>query len=165
MGLADRSGGAPTSKGDPWGAGDLAGVQPGLETGVASGSTSGATIAVEVVYGAGPGQIDRSVLQLSPGASVQEALAASGVLGRCGLVMAIPASGPERDEPVPATGATAVTVGVWGREVTLTMRLRDRDRVELYRPLLVDPKEARRLRYRQQGERGRRAAKGARREG
>ena len=26
--------------------------------------------------------------------------------------------------------------------------LRDRDRVEIYRPLTVDPKEARRLRYR-----------------
>jgi len=31
----------------------------------------------------------------------------------------------------------------------LTDVLRDRDRVEVYRPLKVDPKEARRLRYRQ----------------
>jgi putative ubiquitin-RnfH superfamily antitoxin RatB of RatAB toxin-antitoxin module len=34
--------------------------------------------------------------------------------------------------------------------------LRNRDRVELYRPLKVDPKEARRQRYRGQGESGRR---------
>jgi putative ubiquitin-RnfH superfamily antitoxin RatB of RatAB toxin-antitoxin module len=31
--------------------------------------------------------------------------------------------------------------------------LRDRDRIEVYRPLTVDPKEARRLRYRASGER------------
>ena len=38
-------------------------------------------------------------------------------------------------------------VGVWGRKCDVTAVLRDRDRVELYRPLTVDPKEARRLRY------------------
>ena len=37
--------------------------------------------------------------------------------------------------------------GIWGRVQPLDTLLRDRDRVELYRPLLVDPKEARRLRY------------------
>ena len=40
-------------------------------------------------------------------------------------------------------------VGVWGRKQALRDALRDRDRVEVYRPLKVDPKEARRLRYRQ----------------
>jgi hypothetical protein len=33
--------------------------------------------------------------------------------------------------------------------------LRDRDRVEIYRPLAVDPKEARRLRYKRHLERPR----------
>jgi putative ubiquitin-RnfH superfamily antitoxin RatB of RatAB toxin-antitoxin module len=35
---------------------------------------------------------------------------------------------------------------VWGRRCALTQRLNDGDRVEIYRPLSVDPKQARRLR-------------------
>jgi putative ubiquitin-RnfH superfamily antitoxin RatB of RatAB toxin-antitoxin module len=37
--------------------------------------------------------------------------------------------------------------------VSADSTLRDRDRVELLRPLAVDPKEARRLRYRGQSDR------------
>jgi uncharacterized protein len=39
---------------------------------------------------------------------------------------------------------------VWGRVTPLDHVLRDGDRVEIYRPLTVDPKEARRLRYKRQ---------------
>ena len=39
-------------------------------------------------------------------------------------------------------------MGVWGRACEPGQVLRDRDRVECYRPLTVDPKEARRLRHR-----------------
>ncbi len=46
-------------------------------------------------------------------------------------------------------------VGIWGKVCTLDDPLRDRDRVELYRPLKVDPKEARRQRY--QSQRGQKA--------
>jgi putative ubiquitin-RnfH superfamily antitoxin RatB of RatAB toxin-antitoxin module len=42
---------------------------------------------------------------------------------------------------------------VWGRVVEPATVLHDLDRVELLRPLQVDPKEARRLRYRSQAER------------
>ena len=35
--------------------------------------------------------------------------------------------------------------GVWGRPVERSFRLREGDRVELYRPLAMDPREARRL--------------------
>ena len=38
--------------------------------------------------------------------------------------------------------------------------LRERDRVEVYRPLQVDPKEARRLRYRKAGQRGQAKVRG-----
>jgi putative ubiquitin-RnfH superfamily antitoxin RatB of RatAB toxin-antitoxin module len=44
-------------------------------------------------------------------------------------------------------------IGIWGRVKPLQTLLRDRDRIEVYRPLTVDPKEARRLRYRAAGER------------
>lgn len=44
-------------------------------------------------------------------------------------------------------------VGIWGRARPLDTVLRERDRIEVYRPLTVDPKEARRQRYARRGER------------
>jgi len=84
-----------------------------------------ATIRVEIVFSPGPGQVQRLTLDLPGGSSVAQALARSG--------WALPAE---------------VRVGVWGRPCGLDNKLRDRDRVEIYRPLRVDPKEARRQRYR-----------------
>lgn len=37
-------------------------------------------------------------------------------------------------------------VGIWSRVVPESQTLREGDRVELYRPLLIDPKEVRRAR-------------------
>lgn len=84
---------------------------------------------VEVVYCPAPGECDRVLLQLPEGACVGDALAASGLCQRHGL------------------SAGALEFGVWGRRQPPQAPLRERDRVELYRPLQVDPKEARRLRY------------------
>jgi uncharacterized protein len=44
-------------------------------------------------------------------------------------------------------------VGVWGRKAGLDHVLRQHDRVEIYRPLRVEPKLARRERFRKQGAR------------
>ncbi len=44
-------------------------------------------------------------------------------------------------------------VGIWGRKVPLSHILRDNDRIEIYRPLHVDPKVARRERFARQGAR------------
>ena len=52
---------------------------------------------------------------------------------------------------IPGGQMTTATIGVWGRKVPLTYILRDRDRVEVYRPLTVDPKVARRERFVGQG--------------
>ena len=41
--------------------------------------------------------------------------------------------------------------GVWGRKVPLSHVLKDGDRLELYRPLKVDPKLARKQRFQRQG--------------
>lgn len=90
------------------------------------------SIAVEVVYLPRPRETDRSELRLPVGAQVRDALRASGVLERHGLV------------------EDGLSVGIWCRASTLTAPLRDQDRVEVYRPLQVDPKEARRQRYRKQ---------------
>ncbi len=40
----------------------------------------------------------------------------------------------------------ADVIGIFGRIVAETARLRDGDRIELYRPLLADPKDSRRRR-------------------
>jgi putative ubiquitin-RnfH superfamily antitoxin RatB of RatAB toxin-antitoxin module len=88
---------------------------------------------IEVVYCPAPGQADLVQLQLQAGATLADALQASGLLQRHSLE---------------APGCT--TAGVWGRVQEPGVLLRDRDRVEIYRPLQVDPKEARRQRYRDQ---------------
>ena len=44
-------------------------------------------------------------------------------------------------------------LGIWGRVRPPETPLRERDRIEVYRPLTVDPMEARRLRYAKRGER------------
>ena len=84
---------------------------------------------IEVIYCPGPGRVDLRRLELQPGAVVADALRASGMLE----AHAEPAGGWR--------------TGIWGRVQDLQVRLRDRDRVELYRGLQVDPKEARRQRY------------------
>ncbi len=43
-------------------------------------------------------------------------------------------------------GAAPLSVGIWNRAVPLHQLVKDGDRIEIYRPLTVDPKEGRRLR-------------------
>ena len=47
-----------------------------------------------------------------------------------------------------------LTVGIWGRAARADQLLADNDRIEIYRPLRVDPKVARRERFKGQGSRG-----------
>ena len=83
---------------------------------------------VSVVYCA-PGCEDVCVVTLADGATVGDAIGASGVLVRR-----------------PEVASSPPDVGIWGRPCALTQRVEDGDRVEIYRPLTVDPKEARRVR-------------------
>lgn len=99
-----------------------------------------AVCTVEVAVGMAPRQVARRTLMLSTGATVRQALQDSGLLDQSG-------------GPTWALIASGVWfVGVWGRRADLDHVLRDRDRVEVYRGLKVDPKEARRVRYRVHGE-------------
>lgn len=93
-----------------------------------------AEIRVEVVFAAGPHQVDLRQLSLPQGATAADALRASGLAAGW-----------------PAEQLDALRLGCWGRVCDPGLVLRDRDRIELYRPLQVDPKEARRLRYRRDG--------------
>lgn len=62
----------------------------------------------------------------------------------------LPEGATVRDALV-ASGMKAPQVGIFGKRVSLDARVSDGDRVELYRPLSVDPKEARRRRARRSG--------------
>ena len=90
---------------------------------------------VEVVYCPAPGVDERVMLNLPAGATLADALDASGLPARHGL---------DRD---------VLRAGIWSRPSPAHTVLRERDRVEIYRPLTVDPKEARRLRYKRHKER------------
>lgn len=82
----------------------------------------------------------RVALELAPGARLSDALRAAAPVLQSG---GAPAT--HLDAPAPARWA----VGVHGRLRAPDWPLRDGDRVELYRPLEVDPKVARRRRARQ----------------
>lgn len=89
---------------------------------------SASKIRVEVVY-ALPGRQTLLEAELDAGTTVARAIVQSGILERH----------PEIDLERNA-------VGIFGRVVRPDAVLRDRDRVEIYRPLPADPKEARRRR-------------------
>ena len=55
------------------------------------------------------------------------------------------------DGVVDQDGLAVAGQGVWGRKVPSTHVLKDQDRLEIYRPLTVDPKVARRERFVGQG--------------
>ena len=46
----------------------------------------------------------------------------------------------------PELSIETIQVGIFSRPVDLSYVLRENDRIEIYRPLIIDPKEARRLR-------------------
>ena len=91
-------------------------------------------MSVEVVYAAAPHDVRQVSLRLRAGSTLADALRASHLL-----------------DGLTAAQADALQVGIWGRAATADTPLREGDRVELTRGLLVDPKEARRLRYRRDG--------------
>ena len=96
-----------------------------------------AAIHVSVTWSDAPRQVQQVALQLPAGSTVRDALAAAALLSTW-------------TEDLHAASAA---VGVWGRKVPLDHLLREGDRVELWRPLRVDPKLARRERFGQQGAR------------
>ena len=83
-------------------------------------------IAVEIAYALPDRQVLRRIM-LPDGSTVEDAIRVSGLR----------AAFPEMD---------TTHVGIHGEPVPATTILRDRDRVEIYRPLRADPKEVRRTR-------------------
>lgn len=93
---------------------------------------------VSVAYSPRAGEVDEVMLELPAGATLIDAIRASGIAARH-----------------PGLDIASAKLGVWGRVQPSSLLLRERDRVEIYRALQVDPKEARRLRYRKSAQRRR----------
>ena len=90
-----------------------------------------------------PDRVDEQAIELSESVTLGDALLAFGV-----------------------NDLSQADVGIWGKSVPLDTPLKDGDRIERYRPLIADPKEARHRRANEQGYRWqgrtRRAAKAKR---
>lgn len=100
-------------------------------------------ITVEVVF-AKPGEQALEELRVPADATVEAVIRQSGFLERF----------PEID-------LASNKVGIFGKATALTATLSDGDRIEIYRPLIADPKEARKKRAAE----GKVMKKGAREQG
>ena len=77
-------------------------------------------------------QVDRQIelsLQVEINCNVAVAIRRSGIL-----------------QQFPEIDLANSVVGIWSKKVNLDHALQEGDRIEIYRPLLIDPKTARRLR-------------------
>lgn len=88
---------------------------------------------ITLVYSPAPRQVREWMLELEPGTTVIQALSACGIF-----------------KEFPELASQPVT-GIWGRKIRLDQPLTDKDRIEIYRPLRVDPKISRRERFDRQG--------------
>jgi uncharacterized protein len=95
-------------------------------------------IQVQVVFAPLQGTLDSTAVRLPEGSTLMDAVRVSGLLQRHPQLADLP-------------------TGIWGRKQPPETPLREGDRVEVYRALLCDPKEARRLRYRQRADKAARS--------
>jgi hypothetical protein len=85
-------------------------------------------ISIEVAY-ASANQSWLIPVEVEEGTTVQQAIASSGIMEQC-----------------PDINLQTNKVGLFSKIIDLDVPVRAGDRIEIYRPLLLDPKEARRLR-------------------
>jgi putative ubiquitin-RnfH superfamily antitoxin RatB of RatAB toxin-antitoxin module len=93
------------------------------------------TISVEVVYGL-PDKQKLIKLDVAPGTTAYQAVEQSGIVQ----------SFPEIDMANAKMGIFSQVLGTKGLPAPDVYPLQNRDRVEIYRPLIADPKEVRRRR-------------------
>lgn len=85
---------------------------------------------IEVVY-ALPDRVWRRTVEVEPGATAAQVLADSGL--------------------AEIAGDTQIQLGVFGRKVAADYVMQRGERLELYRPLVADPRQRRRRRARGEG--------------
>ena len=96
-----------------------------------------AQLSIEVVYGT-PTRQEIISCQVRPNTTIEQAILSSGII-----------------EEFPEIDLFVNNVGIWNRAAKLTDMVKDLDRIEVYRPLLADPKEVRKRRAEKAKEEGR----------
>ncbi|MDB5741825.1 MAG: hypothetical protein JWR68_140 [Polaromonas sp.] len=96
--------------------------------------TEGLRLNITLIYSPAPREVREWTVMLAPGATVMQAIA------RCGIL-----------DDFQNLRQDQLELGIWGRKTGLQCQLHDRDRIEIYRELRVDPKTARRQRFDKQG--------------
>ena len=86
------------------------------------------TLVVEVVY-AGAARAVRHRLEMAPGSTVMQAILRSGILAQ-----------------LPQATLDPARLGIFSQRVSEDRLLQSGDRIEIYRPLQLDPMDARRRR-------------------
>ena len=94
-------------------------------------------IQIEVVYGL-PNRQELLAIMVEEGIMLEQGIKESGILNVFEEI-----------------DLTVNKVGIWNRVAKLTDILQDLDRIEIYRPLLADPKEVRKRRAEKAKEEGR----------
>ena len=94
-------------------------------------------ITVEVAF-ALPTTATSLLVEVPVGTTAEQAVIKSGIIEKC----------PEID-------ANDLTLGIWNRTCKLNQEVKQGDRIEIYRPLIADPKDARRRRAEKAKEEGR----------
>lgn len=86
------------------------------------------TINIQVCYASEAAQFLRA-LQVPAGTTIEQAITLSGLAGA-----------------IPDVDVAALETGIYAKKKPRDTVLREHDRIELYRPLIADPKHARRRR-------------------
>ena len=89
---------------------------------------------VTIAYSPAPRLVREWTLDVAAGSSIKQALQQSSVFGDY-VDLAL----------------NTLSTGIWGKHYSLNHKLKENDRIEIYRPLRVDPKVARRERFSDQG--------------
>lgn len=90
-------------------------------------STHDSVFSVEIAYAANPGQQCILKVLAAKNQTLQEIIIQSGIL-----------------EIFPDINLATQSIGIFGKKCQLANQVSPGDRIEIYRPLLIDPKEARR---------------------
>ena len=88
------------------------------------------SLRVELVYALPTEQV-HLVLNVEGSMTVEQVIARSGITHQ-----------------FPGIGTLPADVGIFGKRVALSTMVHDGDRIEIYRPLIASPKDARRVRAR-----------------
>lgn len=92
---------------------------------------------VSLIYSPAPRQVREWIMEVPSGTSAAWVLESSGVF-----------------QAFTHLQTDGLLLGVWGQRVDASHTLQPDDRLEVYRNLLVDPKVARRERFKRQGSKG-----------